>query len=91
MPRSNERRFDSRDEDSSPAAVNDDLRQTGTIKTMVPEKGFGFISADHGRGPEYFFHRSSCEDFDRLAEGVAVTFVPSRGPKGPRAEQVVLA
>ena len=37
--------------------------QTGTIKKLVSDRGFGFIAADDGK--EYFFHRSSTEaDFD---------------------------
>lgn len=29
---------------------------TGTVKKVVPERGFGFITADDGK--DYFFHRS---------------------------------
>ena len=61
-------------------------RQNGTIKRIVGAKGFGFLSADNGQ--EYFFHTSGCVDFGALKEGQAVTFVPSTGPKGPRAEDV---
>lgn len=58
----------------------------GTVKHVTPQKGFGFLAdAD---GTEYFFHRSSAPDFDALTPGVAVTFVPTDGQKGPRAESV---
>ena len=58
---------------------------TGTIKQLTPDRGFGFIKAQDG---EYFFHRSAAPDFDTLKIGTAVVFVPTDGPKGPRAEDV---
>lgn len=60
----------------------------GTIKRLVRDKGFGFVS--DGSGTEYFFHRSACEgvSFDQLDEGQAVSFEIGRGEKGPRAENV---
>jgi CspA family cold shock protein len=58
---------------------------TGTIKKLVKERGFGFITAEDGA--ELFFHRSSLPgtDFDALAEGQVVEFDIEQGPKGPRA------
>lgn len=63
-------------------------RTNGTIKRLVRDKGFGFISVDSGA--EYFFHRSACTGaaFDDLREGQSVTFDVGQGPKGPRAENV---
>jgi CspA family cold shock protein len=60
----------------------------GTIKRLVGDKGFGFVT-DH-EGGEYFFHRSACQDlpFDELREGQVVKFEPRQGPKGPRAEHI---
>ena len=58
----------------------------GTIKRLVFEKGFGFVSDDGGQ--EYFFHQSACASFSSLREGQAVTFDTGQGPKGPRAENV---
>jgi len=60
----------------------------GTIKRIIRERGFGFISAEDGR--EIFFHRSALEgtDFDTLEEGNSVEFNAERGPKGPRAVNV---
>lgn len=58
---------------------------TGTVKRIVNEKGFGFIGAD---GTDYFFHKSSCDDFDGMQTGDRVTFVAKRGEKGPRADRV---
>ena len=61
---------------------------TGRIKTLVPERGFGFISGDDGT--EYFFHRSAVEGaLDDLQEGHVVEFEPEPvAPKGPRAKLV---
>lgn len=62
----------------------------GTIKSLHPEKGFGFILGEDGI--EYFFHKSAVTDFDfdTLQHGTAVRFVPGTGQKGPRADQVEL-
>jgi CspA family cold shock protein len=64
--------------------------QNGTIKKLVSERGFGFISGEDGK--EYFFHRSGVEgDFDSLRGGERVTFQVEAGPKGPRASGVRVA
>jgi CspA family cold shock protein len=61
--------------------------QNGTIKKLVPDRGFGFIAAEDGK--EYFFHRSGTEgDFDGLSGGEKVTFEIESSPKGPRANRV---
>ena len=62
---------------------------TGTIKKVVADRGFGFITAEDAR--EYFFHRGSLDtsiDFDRLTGGEKVQFEIEASPKGPRATQV---
>jgi len=60
----------------------------GTIKRIIQERGFGFISAEDGR--EIFFHRSALEgtDFEALEEGNSMEFDVEKGPKGPRAVNV---
>jgi cold shock protein len=58
----------------------------GTIKKLVPDRGFGFIAAEDGK--EYFFHRSGVEDFDTLIGGESVSFEIEPSPKGPRANRV---
>jgi cold shock protein len=64
--------------------------QTGTIKKLVSDRGFGFIAAEDGK--EYFFHRSGTEgDFDSLNGGEKVTFEIEASPKGPRAKSVRIA
>ena len=63
--------------------------QSGIIKKLVAERGFGFIAADDGK--EYFFHRSgTVADFDRLTGGEQVSFQVEPSPKGPRAAKVQL-
>ena len=62
---------------------------TGTIKKVVADRGFGFITADDEK--EYFFHRSALDaslDFDRLSGGEKVEFEIEQSPKGPRASSV---
>jgi CspA family cold shock protein len=57
----------------------------GTVKRIIRERGFGFISAEDGR--EIFFHRSELQDvdFDELAEGDNLEFTIVKGDKGPQA------
>ncbi|MEO7663741.1 MAG: cold shock domain-containing protein [Candidatus Limnocylindrales bacterium] len=62
---------------------------TGTIKKVVADRGFGFITAEDGK--DYFFHRDSIQSplsFDRLNGGEAVSFDVQSSPKGPRAANV---
>jgi cold shock protein len=61
---------------------------TGTVKKVVRERGFGFITGHDG--VEVFFHRNAVQGggFDSLAEGQAVGFDTERGEKGPRAANV---
>lgn len=63
----------------------------GTVKKIIPGKGFGFISTH--AGAEYFFHSSACktrQEFENLQEGDPVDFTEGEGKqgKGPRAETV---
>jgi cold shock protein len=62
---------------------------SGTVKKVVADRGFGFITADDTK--EYFFHRGALDsslDFDRLVGGESVDFDIEQGPKGPRAVRV---
>ena len=64
----------------------------GSIKKLVSDRGFGFITADNGK--DYFFHRdglSDSIDFDRLVGGENVTFDVESNPRGPRATNVKAA
>jgi CspA family cold shock protein len=62
---------------------------SGTIKKVIADRGFGFITAEDGK--EYFFHRNGLQaslDFDRLTGGERVEFDIESSPKGPRAGNV---
>jgi CspA family cold shock protein len=62
---------------------------TGTIKKVVADRGFGFITGEDGK--DYFFHRDSLAptlDFDRLVGGERVEFELQSNPRGPRAANV---
>ena len=59
----------------------------GKIKTLIVDKGFGFIEGEKG---DIFFHHSVVEGghFDTLQKGQLVEYEEGRGPKGLRAENV---
>lgn len=61
----------------------------GTIKTILLEKGFGFISRE-GETKDLFFHSSELKDvdFNELKVGDEVTFDVVDGEKGPAAKNV---
>ncbi len=62
---------------------------TGTVKKLVSDRGFGFITAEDGK--DYFFHRDGLDsslDFDRLVGGEKVNFDVESSPRGPRAVKV---
>lgn len=62
---------------------------TGTVKKVIADRGFGFITADDTK--EYFFHRDGLDstlDFDRLVGGEKVEFDIEQSPRGPRAAHV---
>jgi CspA family cold shock protein len=62
---------------------------TGTVKKLVADRGFGFITAEDGK--DYFFHRDGLDetvDFDRLVGGEKVEFEVEQNPRGPRAIKV---
>jgi CspA family cold shock protein len=63
---------------------------TGTIKKLVTDKGFGFITTTDGK--DIFFHKNSLvgADFDSLTEGQQVQFEVQNGPKGLNATNVSL-
>lgn len=59
----------------------------GTVKWFNESKGFGFIESS---GKDYFVHFSAIQGngFKTLSEGASVMFKPSKGQKGPQAEEV---
>ena len=62
---------------------------SGTIKKLIAERGFGFVTSDDGK--DSFFHRSGVDSafgFDGLRIGQPVSFSIEASPKGPRAVHV---
>jgi CspA family cold shock protein len=64
------------------------MRQSGTVKWFNDAKGFGFITTEGGE--DVFVHFSAIQgsDFRSLAEGAAVEFDVTQGPKGLQASNV---
>jgi CspA family cold shock protein len=62
---------------------------TGTIKTLVAGKGFGFITRE-GETNDLFFHSKELVGFtfEELKSGDAVSFEVIETPKGPAAVKV---
>lgn len=64
--------------------------ETGKIKLIKTDKGFGFVTADDGSG-DVFFHVSNLApgvDFLKLLPGMAVEFQRAHSDRGPRAENL---
>ena len=61
----------------------------GKIKTVLKEKGFGFIQGEQG---DLFFHHSELKDvsIEELREGQLVEYTVGQGKKGPCATGVRL-
>jgi cold shock CspA family protein len=59
----------------------------GTVTSVSPERGFGFIQSDDGQ--ELFFHRSALAgvDFEDLGAGVTVVFEATRDEDGDRPDE----
>ena len=57
---------------------------TGKIKTLVRDRGFGFIQPD-GSSEDVFFHSTSVASggFDSLSEGQQVEFDKEADPRNP--------
>lgn len=63
---------------------------TGTIKNLI-ERGFGFISPADGGGKDVFFHSSvvAGNGFERLQEGMQVSFDQEADPRDPSRQRAV--
>ena len=59
----------------------------GTIKKLVVDRGFGFISGEEG---EVFFHHTALKDtsIEDLQEGQTVEYESEEDQRGPRATSV---
>lgn len=65
------------------------MRKSGNVKWFNDAKGFGFITGEDGS--DLFVHFSAIQGggFRSLAEGAAVEFDETQGPKGLQASNVV--
>lgn len=61
----------------------------GIIKTIVSDKGFGFITVD-GEEKDLFFHKNEVKEttYEELKVGDKVSFEKADSPKGPNAVNV---
>jgi len=68
--------------------LDDVKRIVGVVTAIKSEQKFGFIHGDDDE--EYFFHHSAVVGavFPSMQPGDKVRFIPSVGPKGPRAVAV---
>lgn len=64
----------------------------GTIARIISDKGYGFIREDNAAqgSKDMFFHARDMEEgmFDRLKEGMTVTYNVAESDKGPKAVDV---
>jgi len=63
----------------------------GTVKWFNEAKGFGFISQEGGEDVFVHFSAIQGDGFKTLAEGEAIEFDVTRGPKGLSAANVRMA
>jgi CspA family cold shock protein len=61
----------------------------GTIKRLIKDRGFGFITVE-GEAKDLYFSSSEVKNvkFEELNEGDKVSFDKADSPKGPKATNV---
>jgi len=66
------------------------MRTTGTVKWFDDNRGFGFITRQHG-DKDCFVHHSAIQSngYKALAEGERVEFDVVQGQEGPAAGNVI--
>ncbi|HOX60611.1 MAG TPA: cold shock domain-containing protein [Candidatus Magasanikbacteria bacterium] len=64
----------------------------GTVKSIISEKHFGFITPEDG-SKDVFFHETGLQgiEFSELKSGDMVSFDVEQSEKGPRAMNVTRA
>lgn len=62
----------------------------GTVKWFNEKKGYGFIADEAGNDVFVHFSGINSEGFKTLAEGAAVEFDVTDGPKGSQAVNVTV-
>ncbi|HEX6088262.1 MAG TPA: cold-shock protein [Thermoanaerobaculia bacterium] len=67
------------------------MRQSGTVKWFNDAKGFGFITTEGGEDVFVHFSAIQSKGFRSLAEGAAVEFDVTQGPKGLQAQNVTVS
>ena len=61
---------------------------TGKIRSLVAEKGYGFITPEEGKDVFVHYTGIAGEGFRNLEEGQIVEFEITQGQKGPQAQNV---
>ena len=61
----------------------------GSIKTLISDKGFGFITVD-GEEKDLFFHKNELKgvSYEELKVGDRVSFEKADSEKGPNATNI---
>ena len=67
------------------------MKTNGTVKWFNEAKGFGFITTEAGEDVFVHFSAIKGNGFRTLAEGAAVEFDVTKGPKGLQAQNVTIA
>ena len=67
-----------------------DQIETGTVKWLNDEKGYGFIARENGDDVFVHFSAINAEGRKTLLEGQQVNFEVETGQKGPQASNVTV-